>query len=1155
MENCTETIYDTYIEERFFQRLDSCIKNKTFRDRIRIAWLSDKALYTDLSGTIKNEFLHYSLHDESHSISILQYIYLLLGKDKIDKLSVGDLWLILEVAYSHDIGMAVTLEELTEIWKNEKEIKKIIKNIAHYSDDQVIEVFNKLKAYIEEDVALSQESNRDFKKKHSCWPIEFRKAVGYIHSEYIRRNHPERSKKKILELINTYDHLRIENRFYSIVGSIDHLHGLPFEKIEETFGVKDLGFETDKIHPRLIAMLLRVADALDIRNNRFDYWNIQYLGGLPKDSQQHYLKHKSVTEFLVDEENIKIHIESDNVDVCKTSREWLNIIDNEVKYLMKYWNAYAPRCLSGLHLQNIDLVVKYNKQIFTLADFGDTLKTDPNKLMKLLTGRNFYNSKLVIFREFLQNAIDATKIRIANEYYNNQSLIHKTNKNSFLEFIPSDLPKNVYEDHPIVIEISYETNTNDICFKITDSGIGMDEDGIQALFNIGRGWHEREIVSNIIDAIPDWIKPTGGFGIGILSAFLLSEHVCYKTKSLKGPCYIISISSPQTGGYIEKSINTEYYGDVGTSIEFSISFSSFMMEMNRFFTNNYATNQLHINHNSKLFEEYICKLSQCDLFKKNTRLEIVALSLKMYLQDLIIDSYFPISIQIPELEYENILKENQIWDLESDSTFWNHKNNTIIRFDNNNESGTVFAYKGIKISKFWINNIDKKGKLEEKILYNLTNKYIKSIDIFQGNVDKILEISRDDFSENYQINNLIKDSLFCFIENDVKPINISDFYDLVICYYDFFKDKANQFSNFISSFELDYYFNLEELYKFFIYYSEKNLCDKILNLYDKKNDSEGMILADIISIKDLMLDILNSLNDFVGEVARDQLENDYLKNIFLSLKEIISPISEVSKISDIESANDEQIKKIYDIFTNACKQLDDKEKNMLEIGLPDSKKSFIKLLIEEKEFYIASMDAAKHNQEKIISQSNIDKFAKNDKVLYLKNYDEIVKSEILNEKFDVKLIESFYHDIPELKVTKISAKDYNIEKLEDRICTLLKKENEPFNAIEIENIDISGYEELVLNFNPLKINEQESIILNPFNKKATEPDLQLDKLLKYKNEYSVKKAYTNSQFFKQLVQIVYEANNESDSKITIDKIQLLYLQLILNVLKLYKNSL
>ncbi len=584
MEECLNSNYDTYIEERFIQKLED-IKEKEFRNRIKIAWLSDKALYTDLTKTIEFEFTHYSLHDVSHSISILQYIYMLLGKDKIDSLSVGDLWLLLEAAYSHDIGMSVTYSDLIEIWSDKNSVKRIIKKIANRSDKDATEVYDRISKCMENELVcenFKKEDRADFLKSHKYWPLEFRKAVTYINSEYIRLKHPERSKNKIIDLLKEYNHLKIEDRLYKIVGTIDYLHGEDFSEIKNNLDTVNTGFTTKKIHPRLIALLLRVGDALDIRNNRFDYWNIQYLGGLPRDSEEHYKKHKSVEKFLVDEENVNILINSNEIDVCNNSRAWLDIIENELNHLICYWNRFAVG-MSGLKLKNICLKVTYKGYEFITDDFIKRMKADPNKLLMLLSGKNFYDTKLIAFREFLQNAVDATKMKIALEYYDNDKFLIEQGKRRFNDIRFMDFSDDILKKYQITIIVRYsDTNSHNIEFEIIDQGIGMDKQGLDALFNIGKGWKEREEFNKMIDYLPDWMYPTGGFGIGVLSAFLLCDKVIFKTKSEKSPQYIMAISSPQSGGKIEKTVNNDYYKESGTSVIFQVPFGFYLKEMRKF---------------------------------------------------------------------------------------------------------------------------------------------------------------------------------------------------------------------------------------------------------------------------------------------------------------------------------------------------------------------------------------------------------------------------------------------------------------------------------------------------------------------------------------------------------------------------------------------
>ena len=71
-------------------------------------------------NAVSTLFPHYSLHDESHSITIINNIVRVLDKEKLGKLSAIDIWLILEASYCHDIGMVVSRQTYWSI-----EIKRI----------------------------------------------------------------------------------------------------------------------------------------------------------------------------------------------------------------------------------------------------------------------------------------------------------------------------------------------------------------------------------------------------------------------------------------------------------------------------------------------------------------------------------------------------------------------------------------------------------------------------------------------------------------------------------------------------------------------------------------------------------------------------------------------------------------------------------------------------------------------------------------------------------------------------------------------------------------------------------------------------------------------------------------------------------------------
>ena len=81
-------------------------------------WRYHKNQYRNITDTTIYDFQHYSRHDVSHSISILEVIEMILGEKRIVRLSRGDLWLLLEAAYSHDLGMSRTGKEMSDLWED-----------------------------------------------------------------------------------------------------------------------------------------------------------------------------------------------------------------------------------------------------------------------------------------------------------------------------------------------------------------------------------------------------------------------------------------------------------------------------------------------------------------------------------------------------------------------------------------------------------------------------------------------------------------------------------------------------------------------------------------------------------------------------------------------------------------------------------------------------------------------------------------------------------------------------------------------------------------------------------------------------------------------------------------------------------------------------
>ncbi len=126
----------------------------------------------------------------------------------------------------------------------------------------------------------------------------------------------------------------------------------------------------------------------------------------------------------------------------------------------------------------------------------------PN-LIRLLTGKNVYESDLVFTRELIQNAIDAISFR------------EKREANGLKE-----------DDKRIIIKII--NNDKEHSFKITDSGIGMGKEIIRRYFTtLGRSYYkEYDFVEN--EKLE--YNSISNFGVGFLSVFRLCKTIIVRTK-------------------------------------------------------------------------------------------------------------------------------------------------------------------------------------------------------------------------------------------------------------------------------------------------------------------------------------------------------------------------------------------------------------------------------------------------------------------------------------------------------------------------------------------------------------------------------------------------------------------------------------------------
>ena len=515
-------------------------------------WEYDRKLIPEALKAVAVLFPHFSLHDETHSETILDNIVNVLGKEVIGSLSCTDLWLLLESAYCHDLGMVITANKIQEAFKDGSFIKfyHSVQSDTHHDLNKYTKLFD--------------ENNGKLMFKRQELNLSTFDAVKFMFAEFFRRQHGINA---VNAISNPLGQLGIESpravipsRLYELLGKVCHLHTKDFSEVMKLPFVEN-GISLDKAHPRFVACMLRIGDLLDLDNHRFNETLIRTLDEIPENSSDHREKHHSINHFRVDSRYIELSALCKNPRVARITRQWFDWIKDEFKNQTQKWNDIVPPEIS-CYLPTVNqLTVDIEGYLSVEEDDEPKFTIDVDKALELLQGKNFYKSPFDSIREILQNAVDSTLIRLFLDA-EDDGKIPSSPDNTFIERT---------KRYPIKVTIN-RTKDKKLQVSVDDLGMGLKRSHLRFLSNTGSS--SRNIDKRIIvDRMPDWLRPSGVFGIGFQSIFLLTEEVRIQTKDYQtDECYAIEMHKPNS------KMNGDIYlrplkhrKDPGLHIEFILS--------------------------------------------------------------------------------------------------------------------------------------------------------------------------------------------------------------------------------------------------------------------------------------------------------------------------------------------------------------------------------------------------------------------------------------------------------------------------------------------------------------------------------------------------------------------------------------------------------
>lgn len=517
-----------------------CSVNSEMQEKYYLYCQIKKSL-TERLRTVPAYFPHFSIHDASHSSNIIKYLSMLLGRDNIEKLSVSDLLVLCVAAYAHDISMSVSYEMIHEKMTSD-EWKETLKKYTKSQQEDLADIAERLLHF------------PDIKK--DVIALDIYSDVLYVIEENFRAEHAKRSAKEILENSDLEKLFGIRMR--NVLAEVCRLHGCGISDVMD-LPYEGNGIFDDYIHPRFDAALLALGDLLDMDTGRFDKEFLRVAAPMPKLSEIHKEKHESVTHFLVKNRMIEIKSNCKSLEVYRAMRDWIDWIRQSTEFMSVHWSEIAPEKIAGApYLNESEILLNNDVKWVEFADLKFEIST--KHALKLLGGTNLYKSKYVFVREVIQNAVDATMKRIYLTYLEQYDGDKENKDDRFLKWLVHE-GKEIINDSAIHVTLSIENKR--VKFVIEDKGIGISKGDVKRIASV-EGKSDDEM--NFIHTMPEFFRPSGTFGIGLQSIFIVADEFEMITRTESEETKKITFQNAKDGrGYITVS-DFEKRNSVGTTL-------------------------------------------------------------------------------------------------------------------------------------------------------------------------------------------------------------------------------------------------------------------------------------------------------------------------------------------------------------------------------------------------------------------------------------------------------------------------------------------------------------------------------------------------------------------------------------------------------------
>lgn len=486
-----------------------------------------RATSEQLAETIARDAPGFTDHSIRHMDALWAVAERILTIEEIQALSPAEAFLLASGFYLHDIGMAYAATD-----EGRRRLEASPEYLAVLKSSTSTQIEPSLRA---EALAAA------IRAKHASVAIELATSAIPGTTQFL------------------IEPITIRDQFGLTCGRIAASHHWSIERLDTELGEQDrvplaggrsadLGF---------VAAALRLIDYAHINRERAAALTRSLRPNIGEESSRHWDAQQDVDgpERTGDELVYRSAKELQNVDSWWLYYEMLRGLDNEIRQVRSFLQkrAISSGRLSLIGVRGAGSPDQAAKFIVTSGflplEIG-VRASSITRLVKLLAGESLYGRNFMApVRELVQNAVDAVLLKKA---------VAKSPADTALARLP--------------IGVSIIEEEGSLVLSVRDWGIGMSQRIItDHLLTIASDYWEGQYFSDFPGGAKSFV-PTGRFGIGFLSVFMLGEEIRVSTERNGGARYQLSIHGLGRRAELRKDANSGYSGsEVKVALKANVS--------------------------------------------------------------------------------------------------------------------------------------------------------------------------------------------------------------------------------------------------------------------------------------------------------------------------------------------------------------------------------------------------------------------------------------------------------------------------------------------------------------------------------------------------------------------------------------------------------